>query len=361
MNVQSLEQFARQLQVQNANSSDHVEQLESNICPTCHIIMDIYNDDYICQQCKCIITSDRHFSVESTKYGSIDGRYYYNSSDPQKEQRNNVFDCLVACRETYLKKLSIKHGISYIPDSSLIDNVSELSSLVPSTATLIKCASIYHDIQRKVHENGETFTKRGDVKNEILAAILFFECIKNEEMRNKREIAELMGLPSDGFSRGFEQLRRQASKNNITFYREDKLCAHMIVYYFRTILGTYLDMQISMIINSNYPQNYIQSAIQTINLARDLFVRFIRRIIKCSNKYHIGINSQPQSRIVGTIWLIVNIEKYSITSQQIDVASGGIKKGTFLKFSRVILTNPRLIIIAKRFFPQIAIPNFIML
>lgn len=358
MSDQLLEQFARQTQAQLVSRARaDTAPLEANICPTCHIAMDICNDDYVCQQCRRIFPSDRHFSTEVTKFGTRDSRYY-SSSDPQREQRDGVFDGLVACRETYLRILAERRGITYVPNSSLIDGACAIGSFAPSTTTLLRCAEIYHDIQRKVCNSGETFTRRGDVKNEILAAILFFECIKREEMRSKREIAELMSLPNDGFSRGYEQLRRQAAKNNITLYSEDRLCAHMITYYFRTILGAYLDQQIATISSMDQPQQYITDAQQIVNDARTTFTKFVRQIIKCSNRCHIGINSQLQSRIVGTIWFIIRMVGYPITAQQIDSASGGIKKGTFLRFSRMILTDRRLLAVARQFFPQLSAPNF---
>lgn len=354
-----LEQFARQSSALSAISSE--PSIEANICPTCGIAMDICNDDYICKQCKRITRSDRHFSTESQKYSNRDSRRYYSSSDPQREQRDSVYESLVAHREEYLAALAAKYEIPYVPNSSLVDGASELSAHVPTTATLINVAAIYHDIQRKSSENGGTsFVRRGDVKHEILAAILFFECIKGEEMRSKREIAEMMGLRSDGFSRGYEQLRKQAAIGNMDLYNEDKLCEHMIVYYFRITLGAYMDSAFAAVRNApENSQQYISSYHLLLEESRDIFMRFIQEIINCAHRNHIGTKSLLQSKIVGIIWFIIQMTHYPISAQQIDMASGGIKKGTFLKFSRIILADPRLRRIAKRYFPQLSLPNFI--
>lgn len=346
-----LEQFARQSQAWFAPDAQKSDRVPPNVCSSCYIIMEVQGDFYICSRCRCRVESDNHISTESYSFKSRDSRRYYSSSDPSSEQRSGVYESLVEHRERYLKAIAEKCGLPYIPNSSLVDGSSRLCGFAPSTEILIKVANIYHDIQRKSSANGSTFTKRGEVKNDILAAILFFECIKGDQMRNKREIATMMSLGRDGFSRGLEHLRRQAAVGHITLYSIEQLCRHMITYYFRVTLGAYMDEQVRVVESRN--ESYATETIRMIKETRAIFVRFVYYVIKRAIKYHINEQSQLQSKIIGAIWFVIQQEHYPITAQQIDEATGGIKKNTFLKFSRAIIEHPRLFAIARRFFIQV--------
>lgn len=326
-----------------------LDDADSNICPSCNIPMDIQGDEYVCSQCKRIAShSEGHLSRESSQCCNR----YYGSSDPLREQRSNVFENLVSRRETYLKVVAARRGMTYVANCSLVDGAKELDSLAPSMSILANVARIYNEIQRKASAAGVPFVKRGDVKNEILAAIMFSECAKGEQ-RSKREIAEIMGLRTDGFSRGYEQLVRQSALGNATLDTDKQICDNKIRYYYKKTLGVFLEQQFDAYLQDEQLACHRESIIRTRDALSDVYVRFIRSIVSHSIKYHIGTQSQLQSKVVGAIWFIVRVMRYPITASQIDVMSSGIKKGTFLKFSRDIIRTARLRFIAKKRFPHL--------
>lgn len=351
-----LEQFAMSAfghePAEGSSMNPQDEEVNSNICPTCHIPMEIQSDEYICSQCGRIVQHiDGHLSNEASQMGRHDLRRYYSSSDPLKAQRSGVYESLVAHRETYLKMIAQRRGVEYVQNSALV-GTDEICAAAPSTSILMNVARIYNDIQRKALAKGMPFVRRGDVKNEILAAILFVECNRSEQ-RSKREIAEMMGLHTDGFSRGYEQLLRQAADGNVSLDDDAKVCENKITFYYGRTLGAYIAQQFDDAC-AGVSMALIR---ETLN---GFYTRFIQRIIASSIKHHIGVQSQLQSKIVGAIWFIIVAMHYPITTQKIDVMSGGIKKGTFIKFSRAIIRSARLRHIAKRFFPHLAADGAIM-
>lgn len=351
-----LEEFDRASDLQD--TEDFNPEIESNMCPTCCIPMDVQGDEYICGQCKRISPHiEGHLSSEASQQGRRNPRSYYSSSDPMKSQRSGVYESLIAHREAYLKIAAQRRGITYVPNSSLIDGADELCALAPSTSILISVAQIYNDIQRKSLAKGSPFVRRGDVKNEILAAILFVECSKSEQ-RSKKEIAEMMSLHTDGFSRGYEQLLRQSAEGNVSLDDDMKICENKIAFYYKKTLGAYIDASMTTL---PLEAGHDGSAIVPVReLLDQMYLRFIRRVISCSIKHHIGVQSQLQSKIVGAIWFIIVAMQYPITTQQIDAMSGGIKKGTFIKFSRAIIKSARLRHIARRNFPHLSIDDALM-
>lgn len=322
----------------------------SNICPDCHSVMDTQGDEYVCHCGRIVCHVDSHLTSDSSLRGGRDMRHYYGSSDPMKTQRTGVYDCLVAYREKYLMKIASRRGIPYDPSSSLVDG-GALSEFAPSLSVLANVAKIYNDIQRAALKKGTQFIRRRDVRNEIIAAILSMECGKGDQM-NKKEISEMMGLRTEGFSRGHEQLLLQSADGNIILDCDAKICENTIMFYYKKTLGAYLSDQF-MATKMN-PNNTLISALELLRDTDDeLNLRFIRKIVNSSIKHHIGVQSQLQSKIVGTIWFIILAMRYPITTQRIDIMSGGIKKGTFLKFSRTIIKSARLRRMAKKHFPQL--------
>jgi len=339
-NTLLLEQFARQSQT----CADCDDKIAPNICPNCLIPMDTQGNEYVCGQCKCIAAhTESYMASEFMQYGCRDLRRHYGSSDPLGAQRVGVYENLITRRETYLKVVAERRGIPYVANSAMVDSARDLSALAPSTHILINVAKIYNEIQRKALTKGAPFIRRGDVKNEILAAILFVECGKSEQ-RSKKEIAEMMGLRTEGFSRGYEQLLLQSADGNVTLDSDEEICEHKISYYYERTIGAYI------VARYNAPggaTELLRDVLNSYNL------KFIRCIIRNALKHHIGVQSQLQSKIVGTIWFLICTMRYPLTTQYLDARSGGIKKGTFLKFSHTIAKSARLRHIAKNYFAHL--------
>jgi hypothetical protein len=286
-----------------------------------------------------------------------------------KAQRNNVYESLIERRETYLRVIAARRGLPYVLNSSRIDSAGALAPFAPSTAAIIATARVYNDIQRNALAKGAPYVRRGDVKNEILAAILFAECGRTEQ-RSKKEIAEMMGLRTEGFSRGYEQLLLQSADGNITLDDDAQICDNKIAFYYGKTLGAFIaqsapasDLSVAsdeppaQTAPDESPSNTAAHA-DIATLLRDTInranIKFIRAVVMSSIRHYIGVRSQLQSKIVGAIWFIIVAMHYPIAIRDIDGMSGGIKKNTFLKFSRAIICSARLRCIAKRHFPHLA-------
>ena len=320
---------------------------DSNVCPDCNIAMETQGDEYVCSQCKRIVQHvDCHLTSELV-YGAARNRSY-GTSDPMRAQRNNVYEHLVAHREKYLQVVAARHSIPYVANCSLVDDAKELSALAPSMPILARVAKIYNEIQCKAASKGTPFVRRGEVKNEILAVLLFMECDKSEQ-RSKREITEMMGLRTEGFSRGHEQLLVQASEGNFASDCDDEICENRIKSYYGRTLGVIIDAEFSDEIAAACDVSGPAIA-QLRDTIHEFNLRFIRSIIKSALASSTGVQSQLQSKIVGTIWFVVRAMNYQITAPQLDKMSGGIKKGTFMKFAQIIHRRKALRFIAKKTF-----------
>lgn len=335
----SLLEFARSTQSKNIET-----KLASNICPQCRTTMEIQNDEYVCMECLRIFTyADCHMS-SSQPFSYHKEPKRYGSNDPLNEQYANIYNQLIARREEYIISQAKKLNIEYEPNSILIGNVSpQLTILVPSTTMIINTVKQYMEIQSKSIKSSVSFVKCGEVKDEVLALLMFMECSKYEQ-RSKREIAELMGLRTDGFSRGYGQLMQQVAAGNFHFDTDDIICRNKTETIFKKTLGLFLE--------TKFREPTLSNQIK-YTILYNSFLQLIQQIIKASIKHNICIRSRLQSKIVGTIWFIIRAMHYPITAKQIDFASHGIKRFTFLKFSRAILKNARLRRIARFYIPTI--------
>ncbi len=320
----------------------------SNICAKCKIAMEIRDEQYECPSCGRIGSFiESHIVCTSQKFGSEmhGGGGFRVQSDPLSDQRSRIFETLVERREAYLHMIAAKQGLVYVTGTSLIDEKNALSSFVPSTAILVAVAQNFSEILRKSQEKGSQFTKRKNIKNEVLAVLLHKECEKTEPFA-KSKIAEMMGLRTDGFSRGYELLRLQVADGNTTLDDEGAICENKVNVYYAKILGQYFE-------EKSHDPTYLTAPICPY-LSKICFW-FVRRVVNYAIKNQIGYQSQVQSKIVGAIWFAIRAMRLQITSSQLEAlscgqATGGIKKATFLKFALEIQKNKRLFSIAQRYF-----------
>ena len=341
----SLLEFARLTQARSVEA-----KIANNICPKCLIAMEIQNDEYVCTECLRIFTfADCHISSSQpfTRHKDIKR---YASNDPLSEQYASIYDQLIARREEYITSRAKKLGIEYEPNSILTGTASAaIYALAPSTSVIISAIKQYMEIQRKAAETGKAFVKCGEVRDEVIALLIFMECSKTEQ-RSKREIAELVGLRTDGFSRGYGQLMHQVAAGNFVFDADDIICRDKTVALFKKTLGLYLDAKYGENSDTKMPAAS-KRVFHTI--LYNSFLQMIQHIVKASIENSICVKSRLQSKIVGTIWFIIRAMHYPISAKQIDAASRGIKRFTFLKFSRAIKARAKLRKIARFYIPTI--------
>ncbi len=275
------------------------ETVQFNYCPDCNIPMTRNNAEYQCPECRlCISMGAESTSAEATAgvmrigSGPNKGRYYNFGGDYAKTQR-----------ATIMKQLQQLQAI-------WLGNEFPIS-------VLNQTADMYNDIQRltlaELNENNvdeiiKKFVRRGNIKDEILAAILYFECIRAKIVRKKKDIAAFMRLPTNGFSRGEDILRE-----------------------------LHADGRIDIPIDAEPMEGFIDRYMESMGLDDERFTPFIIEICELSEAKKIGMNSQTSSKIVGCFWILINHLRLPISALQLERAADNTKKNTFAKFSKVVV------------------------
>lgn len=316
-----------------------LEPRNPGICDDCCIAMDIQGDQYTCPQCGRIGDYSEGHIIDATPTRN-QGSYRYQS-DPLGEQQTRIYEVLIEHRERYLAKLAQRQGTSYEPRTALTDDSKNpICALAPSTEAFMCVSRQYCEIIRKSQGKGKRFTKRKNMRKEVLAVLLLRLCDKGTPF-SKNKIAEMLGLGTDGFSRGFEILRMQEAEGNVKGDKE--LYAAKLDFYYTRTIGAFYDAD-----KANPIAGYM----------RQICYWFTRRIVNYSLKNQIGYRSQIQSKIIGTIWFAIRILHLPITCAQFEEMSrcetaGSIKKATFLRFASEIKTNVKLMRIVLHYFPFI--------
>ncbi len=182
------------------------EEQRHNYCPECKIPMESKNGEYQCGTCgaigepiETVSESPATCTIKICNGGKT--RIFNVTNDYSRIQRKNIMD-------------------------KLVRNNNEYTGNKFSRDILQKVTNIYNNIQKIVqeetNENGELvrkkFVRRSGIKDEVLAALIYYECIRAGMARKKKDIALMMKLPTNGFSTGenISQLTVNLSKIILT-------------------------------------------------------------------------------------------------------------------------------------------------
>jgi hypothetical protein len=303
-------------------------------CADCGVALEIRGDEYICPRCGRIsVYLEGAFAREIPRNGPLENGFHSCTSDPLRDQLENITAMLISRIEAYR---------AHLKPSAL--------ALAPTAQIASQVARIFVNIQRNAIMKSKPLARRGDVRDEVLALIMLSECHShnthldphvNPIRLRKLDVAKMLGLRTDGFARGKEQLLSQMEEGNVIIDDDSSLCKERIATIFDKTLGQY--------IHAHHPI--------AANCLRKHHIAFINKAIRISISRNIGCRSQIQSRIVGAIWFIIRTMQYHFPAQELEQTSDGIKSGTFSKFTKNIISHPILRELAKVYFAhQIAIP-----
>lgn len=291
----------------NVNSHDNNDRKHTpnNYCKYCGIMMDISGNDYQCNTCGIVKQNIVYENKSSDKIigGGIKihtGRHtqYFNiNGEYSKLQQKTIYDLLINNNSKFVgPKLPL----------NIIKSVVELYNSIQ------KIVNVNIDKSGNVTSK-KKYVRRGSIKDEILAALIYFECIKEKTIRKKKDIASFMRLTNDGFSRGEDIVRSLEASGKINI----------------PILDEPVD-------------GFIDRYLETLNINDSRFNKFITDIIKTSEELNLCMTSQLSSKVVGCIWIIIEKCKLDITSTMLEKATDNTKKNTFNKFSKNILINIKI-------------------
>ena len=279
------EQFANDCSIVNET------QQRSNYCPECpDTPMLIHSNEYQCPLCK---------RTESANITSVDAGMNPNSlsrhrtaADNSRAQRETLLRQMRQCCEEYKGQ----HFSSEIIDA-VIDKYHSIQGLTKSVMQGDK------EVKKKI-------VHRSNVKNEILATILFNECLRRGDVRKRRDVAEFLQLSNGGFSNGEGILRQLQIENDI-----------------------------DVISDEDPTRGFAERYLKALGKANAKYVDFIVELIEHADKLRHGTSSLPSSKVAGSIWLLNNSLKLNITVEEMEQAADKTKKNTFIKFYNVVLKN----------------------
>lgn len=280
------------------------EDYRHNYCPDCKFPMELSGIEYHCRYCGLTQTNemdgcgDHEETVSSSiriTTGANSGRFYNTANDYTKTQKKIILDQLLQRQSSY-------NGPAF------------QVNILNAAATQYNCIQKFikeDDLDENGYIQGQKkFVRRGNIKDEVLAGLIYFEGIREKIVWKKKDIAMFMGLVTGGFARGEDILR--------TFEAEGK---------------------IDIPVDEEPIEGFVDRYLEALNLDNVNYGKFITEIVEESEKRKIGMNSQLSSKIVGALWIIINKCHLNITAHQLEKAADNTKKNTFTKFYNVVFNN----------------------
>jgi hypothetical protein len=284
-----------------------------NYCPDCKIPMDIVGLEYQCNGCgrmAIVVESSSKEDISSGRLhistGSSKGKFYNPIADYSKTQRKALSDQFSKLQADYMDR---NRDYIAIPNR-VLDSACDLYNTIQKkvmqrddgTTIIINDSTDDSSAQSKCKK----FVRRGTIKDEILAALIYIQCQNEGVSRKKKDIAAFMKLSTQGFSRGEDILRNLKAQGVIDLAMDDEQGSGYIERYLTT-----LDIDLK-------------------------YIGFINEIVELSEVNHICMTSQTGSKIVGTIWILIKLLNLKINAKQLESATDNTKKNTFDKFSKCI-------------------------
>ena len=275
-----------------------------NYCQDCpDTPMILAGNEYQCPRCGQVqheieVAQDHDDTVSGSiriTTGSSRGRYYTNNGDYTKTQKKFILD-------------------------QLIQNQSAFTGNAFPRDILHEVATKYNSIQKMITEDDidsegnvrgqKKFVRRGNIKDEVLAGLIYFECIRKKLVRKKKDIAVFMKLPTYGFSRGEDILRNLQAEGKIDIPVDEEPI-----------------------------EGFVDRYLEALNLENPIYSKFIVDLVNESERLKIGMNSQLSSKVVGSVWIIITKCGLKITAPMLEKAADNTKKNTFVKFTKVVFDN----------------------
>lgn len=277
------------------------DELPHNYCPECRVPMALACGEY---QCSCGIAVNNevecakdHNAVAAAiriSSGVNSGKFYNVTADYTKTQRKAIMAQLMTHQTRY-------QGAGFPRD------------VLNATATS------YNNIQKAITEevvvDGVTktkkFVRRGTIKSEILAALLFYECIRANIVRKKSDVAAFMELNTRGFSRGEIILRSMAVEGKIDMPIDS-------------------DERVDVI---------VEKYMEALDIKCDRYSRFVEDIVTLSEERRICMSSHLSSKVAGAMRVLISRTDLRVTDAELERATDNTKKNTFMRFHDAIFAN----------------------
>ncbi|AMN83801.1 hypothetical protein D5b_00382 [Faustovirus] len=290
---------------------DDQPMIQAEYCE-CGGVLGLEDYEFVCGSCGAIheyIDAAKHLDKieESIVRVNVPGakqRFFNIGVNPAISQKKYVLS------ELYRRHTAANVNIRIPKD--VLESVAEKYNVIQKTSQISTQDNEGAEITKK-------FVKRGSIKDEILAALIYYECCRRGLTRKRKDIADFMKLPSQGFSRGEDILRNIINKEDIEIPADKKPTLDFTKRYLE-MLG---------ITEEKYEQY-------------DRYKNFIIELVNQSEAFHIGMHSQISSKVVGGIWILNVCCRLGIPASRIEDSTDNTRKNTWMKFCNEIKENYRI-------------------
>ncbi|QJX71381.1 transcription initiation factor IIB [Faustovirus] len=293
---------------------DDQPMIQAEYCddPECGGVLGLADYELVCGTCGAIheyIDAAKHLDKieESIVRVNVPGakqRFFNIGVNPAISQKKYVL-----C-ELYRRHQAASVNIRIPKD--VLESVAEKYNVIQKTSQISTLDNLGAEVTKK-------FVKRGSIKDEILAALIYYECCRKGLTRKRKDIADFMKLPSQGFSRGEDILRNIINKEDIEIPADKKPTLDFTKRYLE-MLG---------ITEEKYEQY-------------DRYKNFIIELVNQSEAFHIGMHSQISSKVVGGVWILNVCCRLGIPASVIEDSTDNTRKNTWMKFCNEIKDNYRV-------------------
>lgn len=212
-------------------------------------------------------------------------------------------------------------GSSRVYNISQENSQSQLAALIaeftahhrvytgPAIPTMItaRVARDYNNLQKLTAAGTISASYRGNVKGQILAAMIYFTCLRNRISRTKKEVKAFMGLEhNSGISQG-ERIVRKLHSHGVIDIVEEESAATMAARFLEAlgIVGG---------------------------------IEFIAGCVAMADKYFLCTACQLASKVNGALWVYIRYSRLRISDEEIE-AKVTTRRSTFMKFADAILSR----------------------
>jgi transcription initiation factor TFIIIB Brf1 subunit/transcription initiation factor TFIIB len=278
----------------------------------CGGVLGLEDYEFVCSGCGAI-----HEYIDAAKHLDKIEESIVRVNVPGAKQRffNIGVNPAISQKKYVSSELDRRHAAANINiriPKDVLESVAEKYNVIQKTSQISMVDAEGAEVTKK-------FVKRGSIKDEILAALIYYECCRRGLTRKRKDIADFMKLPSQGFSRGEDILRNISNKEDIEIPADKKPTLDFTKRYLE-MLG---------ITEEKYEQY-------------DRYKNFIIELVNQSEAYHIGMHSQISSKVVGGIWILNVCCRLGIPASKIEDSTDNTRKNTWMKFCNEIKDNYRV-------------------
>ena len=269
-------------------------------CPDCpDNPMQLSMNEYKCHLCGRTENADISGVDIKTLMGANTLGRFRNAEGYVKTQREAIVKLLKGNNE------------SYPGDKFSLELLEEVAGHYNTIQNLVE--EVYDEDGKVV--GTKKFVRRSNIKDEVLAHLIYIACVNHGDVRKKKDIAAFMKLQTNGFSSGEKIINNLFAEGKINIDIGDEPA-------------------------SGFAARYLES-LGLCNSASD-YIKFIADIIHTAESKNIGVNSITSSKVVGTIWLLNVQLGLGIKVDQLERAGDNTKKNTFIKFYNEVVKNIKL-------------------